>query len=492
MYSDQYNFNGYGNMNEGPQSNPYGRAPELNPIPQDPPAKKKEKKSGGFFKKTLSLVCSGVAFGLAASLVFIGVVKTSGILEQKESAEVVKEEPIKQAQLPQTKETTKEDAQNVNNSVVNASSVSEIAQANMGSVVSITCVSVEQVRTMFGTQKYEGESAGSGIIIGENDDELLIATNNHVVQKSEEISVCFADDQDLIVEAKVKGTDPTNDLAVVAVDKADLTDEMRKVITIANLGNSDALNVGDQVVAIGNALGYGQSVTTGIVSALNREVTIDNMTNENLIQTDAAINPGNSGGALFNMQGELVGINSSKYASTTVEGMGYAIPINEALPILQNLMNRETRSQVADDERGYLGITAQSISKEVAEMYGMPEGVYVVETTEGGAAASSGIRKKDIITSMDGVTLTSANDLVDQLSYYSAGESVEMTVERMDESGEYKEQKITVVLGSGSSSSESGKEERNGAGDKEPAYDEERENDPFREFFDYFNGFSDQ
>ncbi|MCR5655171.1 MAG: trypsin-like peptidase domain-containing protein [Lachnospiraceae bacterium] len=493
----------------GNGANPYGRAPQLNSVPDEPKKKKKEKKSGGFFKKALSVVCSGVAFGLAAALVFIGVIKNSGVLTEKDATEeaaIVKEDELKQAELPEATEDaateSHEEAEQINSSTVNAASVSEIAKANLGSVVAITCVSVEEVRTMFGTQKYEGESAGSGIIIGENDGEMLIATNNHVVQNSEEISVCFADNEDLVVEAQVKGTDPDHDLAVVSVNKDDLTQEMKDVITIANLGNSDALTVGDQVVAIGNALGYGQSVTTGIISALNREVTIESSTNANLIQTDAAINPGNSGGALFNMQGELIGINSSKYASTTVEGMGYAIPINEALPILQGLMSRETRSQVAAEDRGYLGITAQSITDEVAEMYGMPEGVYVVETAEGGAAEESGIRKKDIITKFDGTTLTSANDLVKMLEYYSAGDSVEVVVERMDDNGEYREQTITVTLGSEaakpSSEEESGnapgKNPSGGQGGNEmPNMDEyfNGEN-PFQEFFDNFGSYDGQ
>lgn len=324
-------------------------------------------------------------------------------------------------------------------------SVAEVAKNAMPSIVAITNKSVQEVQSWFGgqSQSYESESSGSGIIVGQNDEELLIATNNHVVSGATKLSVAFADNQ--VVEAQIKGTEPDKDLAVIAVKISDIKQETLDVIKVVKLAAPDGLEVGEQVVAIGNALGYGQSVTAGYVSALDRDVTIENVTNT-LIQTDAAINPGNSGGALLNMKGELIGINAAKFASSEVEGMGYAIPVKTAKPILDELMNRKTRSKVDDKDASYVGISARTVSAETAQMYGMPQGVYVAEVTSGGPAEAAGVKKGDVITKIDGITVASYEDLINNLQYYAAGESVEVVVSRAD-AGEYKEATLEVKLG---------------------------------------------
>ena len=324
------------------------------------------------------------------------------------------------------------------------SSVSDVASQCKPSVVAITCTSIEEVQSFWGTQSYQTEGAGSGIIVAQNDTELLIATNNHVVSGAESLSVCFNDDKEQVYEAVIKGTDPNNDLAVVAINLDDISEETMSSIKIATLGDSDTLTVGEQIVAIGNALGYGQSVTSGIVSALDREVTIDNITSS-LIQVDAAINPGNSGGALFNMKGELVGINSAKYASEEVEGMGYAIPITKAKDILNELMTRQTRTKVDEDKRGYLGISCLDVSSDASEMYDLPSGVYVKEVGKGGAAEKAGIQAGDIITKFDGLSISDKETLVRNLEYYASGETVEVVLQRAGEGG-YKEITVEVTL----------------------------------------------
>ena len=266
-------------------------------------------------------------------------------------------------------------------------------------------------------------------------------TNNHVVENADTLTVGFIDNQ--AYEANIKGTDPDNDLAVVAVNLADISDDTMSQIKIATLGDSDALSVGQQVVAIGNALGYGQSVTTGIVSALDRQVSED--TEGGFIQTDAAINPGNSGGALINMNGEVVGINSAKLASTEVEGMGYAIPITRAQPILENLMNKTTREKVSEDQAAALSISGTSVDSSVAEAYGLPEGVYVAEVVKGGAADKAGITAGSVITAFDGTSVTSMDELKQQLQYYAAGETVDITIAVAD-NGQYVEKTVSITL----------------------------------------------
>ena len=329
--------------------------------------------------------------------------------------------------------------------------VSDVAAAAMPSVVSITNKSVQEVQNLYsiygyGAPTYEQESTscGSGIIIGKNDSELLICTNNHVVENSTELSVGFADES--VCEAVVKGTDASNDLAVVAVKLDDISSDTMDAIKVAEIGDSDKLVVGQQVVAIGNALGYGQSVTTGIVSALNRTIDIDGY-QADLIQTDAAINPGNSGGALLDMQGRVIGINSAKAAANGVEGMGYAIPISNAKSILEDLMNKKTRTDKVDEaDSAYVGIAGQGVSGEMSSLYGIPEGIYLTEVQDGSPAADAGLQKGDIITKFDGSSVTSQQDLKTQLAYYAAGEEVPVTIQRQNGS-EYEEQKVTITHG---------------------------------------------
>ena len=341
--------------------------------------------------------------------------------------------------------------------------VSEIVSEALPSIVSITTKSVQEVQNYFGMygmygyapqqQEQEVEGSGSGIIVGKNDDELLIATNYHVVEGADTLSVAFTDGN--AVEASVKGFDEERDLAVVSVSLDDVEDDTMDAISIANIGSSDDLKVGEQVVAIGNALGYGQSVTTGIVSAKNRRMDSDNNTvtdgsddssdGVNLIQTDAAINPGNSGGALLNMEGEVVGINSAKLASTEVEGMGYAIAISDVTDILQNLMNETSRDKLDDSEHGVLGIKGSSVSSEAVQMYGIPAGVFVKKVTEGGAADKAGLKANSVITEFNGKTVSSIDQLSEYLSYYEPDEEVELTVQ-VPHGTSYKEETVKVTL----------------------------------------------
>ncbi len=341
--------------------------------------------------------------------------------------------------------------------------VSEIASEALPSIVSITTKSVQEVQNYFGMygmygyapqqQEQEVEGSGSGIIVGKNDDELLIATNYHVVEGADTLSVAFTDGN--AVEASVKGFDEERDLVVVSVSLDDVEDDTMDAISIAKIGSSDDLKVGEQVIAIGNALGYGQSVTTGIVSAKNRRMDSDNNTvtdgsddssdGVNLIQTDAAINPGNSGGALLNMEGEVVGINSAKLASTEVEGMGYAIAISDVTDILQNLMNETSRDKLDDSEHGVLGIKGSSVSSEAVQMYGIPAGVFVKKVTEGGAADKAGLKANSVITEFNGKTVSSIDQLIEYLSYYEPDEEVELTVQ-VPHGTSYKEETVKVTL----------------------------------------------
>lgn len=322
--------------------------------------------------------------------------------------------------------------------------VSAIVEEAMPSVVAITNTMLYQQQTWFGPgQTVEVPSSGSGIIIGQNDDELLIVTNNHVVENSETLSVTFIDDAQ--VSAAIKGTDSESDLAVIAVALKDIPDDTLSQIKIATLGNSDELKVGEGVIAIGNALGYGQSVTVGYISALDREVKAEDQTVRNLLQTDAAINPGNSGGALLNMQGEVIGINAAKYSSTEVEGMGYAIPVSKVQDIINNLMNLKTRTEVEEENQGYLGIQVTNIDESTAQMFGMPRGIYVYKIVEGGAAANSDLREKDIITKFDGQTVRTMSDLTNMLTYYEGGTEVTLTVQSL-ENGSYVERQVKVTL----------------------------------------------
>jgi len=325
--------------------------------------------------------------------------------------------------------------------------VTQVVEAVMPACVSITNNFTQTVQDFWGQTYSQDETAsGSGIIIGENEQELLIVTNNHVVDSTEQLYVQFIDGE--TVEAQVKGTDASADLAVVAVKLDTIANSTKQEICIARMGDSDSLKIGEPAIAIGNALGYGQSVTTGVISALNRKIDSSNSEEgTSLIQTDAAINPGNSGGALLNMNGEVIGINSNKIGGTAVEGMGYAIPITSASPIIADLMERQTRTKVAEDEVGYIGIFPQEVTSQISQMYNMPEGIYVVSVEEGSAAANAGIMKGDIITKFDGSSISSYSDLQKTLQYYAAGDSVTVTVQR-PQNGEYVSIELNLTLGS--------------------------------------------
>lgn len=376
-----------------------------------------------------------LVFGVVASLAFKG----SNMLLDSLLGKNVKEE--KAAQVV-------ENIQLNRSSSTVTSDVSEIVDATMPSVVSITNMSVQEVMSFFGgTQLRESQSCGSGFIVGQNDTELLIVTNNHVVEGSQTLTVSFIDEES--VEANVKGTDASKDLAVVAVALDNISESTMKAISVAQMGDSSKLKVGEPVIAIGNALGYGQSVTTGIVSALNRTIDMEGFDSK-LIQTDAAINPGNSGGALLNANGEVVGINTAKLSDSAVEGMGYAIPISDASEVITALMNRETRTKVSDEEKGFVGIQGVDVTADSAMMYNMPTGVYISEVLKGGGADKAGLTKGTIITALDGITIDSMATLQEQLQYYRIGEEVTLTVQIPTRSGEYEEQDVVVTLGEAS------------------------------------------
>ena len=448
------------------------------------PESKKPNRSGkklnGQGRKFGTVVATAVVFGLVASAVFQGTNYVGSKLnpQEKKSVQVQSTQTISQNKSSDSEES-------VSGSTEGTSSVSQVAKNAMPSIVSIVGVSVQeipQIYQYFGYgQQQETQSSGSGIIVGQNDTELLIATNNHVVSGTNSLTVCFTnqdgsavtangdvektsaegesgntnqDGQDSsldevqsgAVSAQIKGTDADNDLAVISVKLEDIPEDVLSEIKVATIGDSDSLQMGEQVVAIGNALGYGQSVTSGYVSALNRQVSSDD-TDGTFIQTDAAINPGNSGGALLNMKGELIGINSAKIASDEVEGMGFAIPISKAEPILDEMMNQETRYKVEDEDKAaYIGITCENVTSDVNQMYGIPQGVYVDTVVEGGPAEEAGIKKGDVITKIDGTAIDAYKDLVDRLEYYEAGETVELEVYRAQD-GEYNAQKISVTLG---------------------------------------------
>lgn len=418
-----------------------------------------------FQKKAGATIALAVIFGLVAAVVFQAANFAADRFLNTGKSSV----QIKTTDSVDLQETASDDstADKVLSDSENGT-VAAVAQASMPSVVAITTVSVQEIPSFFGysSHQYKSASTGSGIIVGDNDDELLIATNNHVVDGATTLSVCFigddvanaetetvnaGDNGDLNVEdavsAKIKGTDADNDLAVVAVKKSDIPEDTLNQIKIAQIGSSDDLAVGQQVVAIGNALGYGQSVTSGWISALNRTISTDDGTNSTgLIQTDAAINPGNNGGALLNMKGELIGINSAKYADSAVEGMGYAIPISKAKPILEELMNRETREKVDSSKKGYLGVSLANLTTEAIEMYNMPTGAFVRSVEDDSPAQEAGICKGDIIVKFDGQKVSDGDDLLDKLQYYKSGEKIEAVIARAT-NGEYEENTIELTLG---------------------------------------------
>lgn len=408
---------------------------------ETPKQKRKHKRSMNLYAK---VICCAILFGAISG----GMVLGSFMIGKN----AVKTIPTANLETNAAKLSTSSGSKSGSSSSSGDTyTVAQIAEQCKSSVVAITNQSVQEVQTMFGTMQQQSTGSGSGVIIGKNDTELLIATNNHVVSGAESLTVCFNDDKDAVFDAKIKGTDADNDLAVIAIKLSDISDDVLNSISIATLGDSTQMEVGDQVVAIGNALGFGQSVTSGVISALDREVTIDDTT-ATLMQTDAAINPGNSGGALFNMKGEVIGINSAKYASDQVEGMGFAIPMAKAQSIIENLMNQETRDKLTSDY-GFLNITGQDVSSDVAEMYSIPEGVYVSGTTDGGAAANAGIQKGDIITKLGNTTITSISQLKEELQYYKAGETVEITLQRNTDNKGYQEQTVKVTLDNASEQS---------------------------------------
>ena len=401
----------------------FGAGPQQNP--------KAPKPKKGYAKKVALVVGAAVLFGAVGGVTMQGTSYLTGKLLGKNTKSTVgTTKTVSNAKLTTSTSTVTSD-------------VSDIVENTLPSIVSITNMSVQEVQNFFGgISQQESESAGSGIIISQNDSELLVVTNNHVVEGSDTLTVTFNDGNS--VEAQIKGTDADNDLAVIAVKLSDISDDTMSQIKIAEIGDSDQLQVGEQVVAIGNALGYGQSVTTGIVSAVNRQLE-DSDSENGFIQTDAAINPGNSGGALLNMQGQVIGINSAKLASTEVEGMGYAIPVSTASPIFEDLMNRQTRTKVSSDQAAALGIKGQTVDSSIAEAYGIPQGVYVAEVEKGSAAEKAGITSGSVITKFDGTSVKSMDDLKSQLEYYAAGETVDLVVKIAD-NGSYVEKSLTITL----------------------------------------------
>lgn len=431
--------------------------PEVSTVRQS----RRNRKQKAFLRKASALALSAVLFGGLAAGTFQGVnMLIESSTQTSSNGTSGSSSLLNASEVSTTSGTSK-----------GSLDVSDIAEAAMPSIVSITNQSVQEVQNYFNTFGYnyqqpqlqETESCGSGIIIGQNDTELLIVTNYHVVENADTLSVSFIDNQ--VCEASLKGMDSTNDLAVIAVSLDNISSDTLSSISTAVIGDSDSLKVGEQVVAIGNALGYGQSVTTGIVSATNRTISssdssstdtesTESTESSTYIQTDAAINPGNSGGALLNMDGELIGINIAKLSSTEIEGMGYAIPISRVQDIIESLMNETTKTKVEEDSQGTIGVSGRDISSDVAEAYQIPQGVYISNVSENSAAAAAGITAGSILTSFDGNTVTSVSDLQSLLQYYPAGSQVEVTLMVPDQSS-YTEKTITITLGSADSSSAS-------------------------------------
>lgn len=418
-------------------------APERTVQPQQ--AAQPEKKKGHLFGKIMLSLSMGLLFGIFAGVGFLGVTQASGALQKSLPASntettIVPQEEI--GEFPATVFSQEEDTKVIYTTA--QTNVTEIVKDVMPAMVSIVN-NYTEVTTFWGQRYQEDHSAsGSGIIVAKNDSELLIVTNQHVVADANELIVTLDDGTE--AKAKIKGKDADMDLAVIAVDLGDLSAETLDAIAVAKLGDSDELELGEQVIAIGNALGYGQSVTVGYISALDREIELEDGSTKSFIQTDAAINPGNSGGALLNAAGEVIGINSNKIGGSSIEGMGYAIPITAASPIIADLMERQTRNKVADGETGYIGISYQDVTDDISKMFGMPKGVYVATVYEGTGAEAAGIMKGDVITKFDGERITSFADLQDVLQYFGAGDTVKVTVMRPS-NGEYTEKEVQLTLG---------------------------------------------
>lgn len=418
----------YYNMDQDP-NNQFYQGDDFGSNHSEDPKRKKRKGT----PKWIKVASLALVFGVVASAAF----QATNVLGNR----LLGTESSKTAKQTTTASST---ALTTSSGSTVSSDVADIAENAMPSVVSITNMSVEEVQNFFGgIQEQQSESVGSGIIIGQNDTELLVLTNNHVVEGNDTLTVTFIDEES--VEANVKGTNSSKDLAVVAVNLDDIKDETMDKIAVATMGDSDELKVGEPAIAIGNALGYGQSVTTGIISATER--TLDNY-DGTLIQTDAAINPGNSGGALLNANGEVIGINTAKVSADSVEGMGYAIPISDASDIITELMNQETKTKVSKEEQGYIGIRSQAdVTSDLAEMYNMPTGVYVSEVISGSGADKAGITKGSIITAINGTSVDGMEALQEQLQYYKIGETVTLTVQVPGNNGEYTASDVEVTLG---------------------------------------------
>ena len=406
------------------------------------------------FGKIIAVIAAAFVVGTTAGLAFFGASKVTGMLQTYKTQEAQadasaasgEQDAAQSADTAQVETSAEQTPKTTDNTsfVSIGNDVSGIVEDCMPSVVSINVVSEVQAYSWFGgRQTYEQQGSGSGIIVGENDDEYLIVTNDHVIEDAKQLEVTFIDGESLA--AAVKGSDSATDIAVIAVKKSNVKDSTKAELKVATLGDSTTLKPGQGVIAIGNALGYGQSVTVGYISAVDREVSLDENTTKKLIQTDAAINPGNSGGALINMKGEVIGINEAKLASTDVEGIGYAIPISQVLDVIDNFSTLETREQVDEADRGYLGIQGVNVDSAMAKQYDMPTGAYVYRILEGSGAANSDLQEKDIITKVDGMTISDMSELQNKLAYYKAGETVTLTVSRL-EGSEYVEKEITLTL----------------------------------------------
>lgn len=439
MYgSNQYSGNNYPNDFENENvDHTQGIYSGYQSAPQIPKEPFQKKKGSGVWKKLVVGAGVGLCFGIFAGTGFYAVQSVTGMLTGGTSTEAVSQGAASQNASPDNSVIT------TSNSVTTVTTdVTGVAEKVMPSVVSITNVYTEEANFFGQKLESQNQASGSGIIVGESDTELLVVTNAHVISEADTLSVQFIDGEQ--AQAQIKGYDSDKDLAVIAVPLDEIKSTTKDSISVATLGDSDSLTVGEPVVAIGNALGYGQSVTTGVVSALDRELE---GTNNKLIQTDAAINPGNSGGALVNINGEVIGINSNKIGGTAVEGMGYAIPISSAKPIIEELMTKTTKVKVAEGEKAYLGISGVNVTEEVSQMYGMPKGVYIGQVYEGTAAQKAGLVKGDIITKFDGSSVASMEEMQKMMEYYPAGSEVEITIQQGSPNG-YQEKKVTVVLGS--------------------------------------------
>lgn len=446
-------------------------------------------------KRSVAVVLGALAFGVVAGTTMVGMnmaAEKIGLIQQEITAQYQSAAETTEAAVEQTTAAVTESAEEKS-----GKTVAEVASDAMPSVVAITNMIKYQQNgySMWGvpsqTQEYEVPASGSGIIVGKTEDELLIVTNNHVVEDSSSLSVTFVDNE--AVDASIKGTDSNVDLAVIAVKLQDIPTQTMNEIKVAELGDSDALQVGEQVVAIGNALGYGQSVTTGIISAKDRTLQTEEGESTGLLQTDAAINPGNSGGALLNMEGQVIGINVAKYASTEVEGMGYAIPSDKAQSVIDNLSTLKTREEIPENERGYLGVQVKNIDAQTAANFDMPQGVFIYKLTEGGAASQSDLQEKDIITALDGQGLKSFDELQELLSYYRSGETVNITVQRPSGST-YVEMVIPVTLGTNPEAQQESQMEQSGQNDAQqtPQDSSNGQNEDlwkqFEEFFRQYQG----